>query len=101
MLLICYSVSAALLRQATYGTIKIGIYQRIKRVFAEDISRSYSPRSAKYDDWKGLHSLEEKLHINVLNGMFSGALANAIANPTDLLKVNSYEPACVAAVAGL
>lgn len=31
---------------------------------------------------------EEKLHINVCNGMFSGALANAIANPTDLLKVN-------------
>jgi hypothetical protein len=34
-----------------------------------------------------LFFLEEKLYINVLNGMFSGALANAIANPTDLLKV--------------
>lgn len=32
-------VSAALLRQATYGTIKIGIYQKIKRVFAADIRR--------------------------------------------------------------
>lgn len=61
-------VSAALLRQATYGTIKIGIYQRIKRIFAEDIS-------------------QEKLHLNILNGMFSGALSNAIANPTDLLKI--------------
>ena len=40
-----FSVSAALLRQATYGTIKIGIYQRIKRVFAEDIRGSYSPRT--------------------------------------------------------
>ena len=37
-----FSVSAALLRQATYGTIKIGIYQRIKRIFAEDISRKNS-----------------------------------------------------------
>jgi hypothetical protein len=33
--------------------------------------------------------IEEKLYINVLNGMFSGALANALANPTDLLKVRS------------
>ena len=32
---------------------------------------------------------EEKLYINVLNGMFSGALANALANPTDLLKVRA------------
>ncbi|CAF0979042.1 unnamed protein product [Rotaria magnacalcarata] len=61
-------VSAALLRQATYGTIKIGIYQKMKRLFADDIR-------------------QEKLYINVLNGMFSGALANAIANPTDLLKI--------------
>lgn len=35
------SVSAALLRQATYGTIKIGIYQRMKRIFAEDMRRVY------------------------------------------------------------
>lgn len=38
-----------------------------------------------------LFFLEEKLHINVLIGMFSGALANAIANPTDLLKVRLIE----------
>lgn len=61
-------VSAALLRQITYGTIKIGIYQKIKRFFAEDIR-------------------QEKLHLNILNGMFSGALANSLANPTDLLKI--------------
>jgi hypothetical protein len=35
--------------------------------------------------------LEEKLYVNVLSGMFSGSLANAIANPTDLLKVQSIE----------
>jgi hypothetical protein len=38
---ILFRVSAALLRQATYGTIKIGIYQKLKRVFAEDIRRLY------------------------------------------------------------
>jgi hypothetical protein len=36
-----FRVSAALLRQATYGTIKIGIYQKIKRIFADDIQRLY------------------------------------------------------------
>jgi len=36
-----FSVSAALLRQATYGTIKIGIYQKLKRIFADDIQRLY------------------------------------------------------------
>ncbi len=82
--IIC-SVSAALLRQATYGTLKIGIYQKIKRFFAEDIRRLYLESNFSFSS--SYFFLEEKLYINVLNGMFSGALANAIANPTDLLKV--------------
>ncbi|CAF0864518.1 unnamed protein product [Didymodactylos carnosus] len=61
-------MSAALLRQATYGTFKIGIYQTLKRLFSKDIST-------------------EKLYINVVSGMFSGAVANALASPTDLLKI--------------
>lgn len=80
------SVSAALLRQATYGTIKIGIYQKIKRFFAADIRRTYFKRRDLFRE-NSSYFLEEKLYINVLNGMFSGALANAMANPTDLLKV--------------
>ncbi len=83
--LLC-SVSAALLRQATYGTIKIGIYQKIKRLFADDIQRLYFKRKLFYIIIQ-FFFIEEKLYINVLNGMFSGAFANAVANPTDLLKV--------------
>jgi len=79
-----FSVSAALLRQATYGTIKIGIYQQLKRYFAEDIRRLYFKKFLLYNY---INFIEEKLHINVLIGMLSGALANAMANPTDLLKV--------------
>lgn len=81
-----FSVSAALLRQITYGTIKIGIYQKIKRFFAEDIRRVYSSFIFCLK-LIVLSYLEEKLHLNILNGMFSGALANSLANPTDLLKV--------------
>jgi len=80
-----FRVSAALLRQVTYGTIKIGIYQHIKRLFADDIRRLYLKMN--YFISLYIFFVEEKLYLNVLNGMFSGALSNAIANPTDLLKV--------------
>lgn len=61
-------VVPALLRQASYGTLKIGCYQSIKRTMTPD------PR-------------DERLLTNVLAGMVSGAFASAVANPTDVLKV--------------
>ena len=61
-------VVPALLRQASYGTLKIGCYQSIKRTITPD------PR-------------DERLLTNVLAGMVSGAFASAVANPTDVLKV--------------
>ena len=63
-----HSVVPALLRQASYGTLKIGCYQSIKRAVTPD------PR-------------DERLLTNVLAGMVSGAFAAAVANPTDVLKV--------------
>lgn len=61
-------VVPALLRQASYGTLKIGCYQSIKRTVSPD------PR-------------DERLLTNVIAGMVSGAFASAVANPTDVLKV--------------
>ena len=61
-------MAPALLRQASYGTLKIGCYQSIKRAVSPD------PH-------------EERLLTNVLAGMVSGAFASAVANPTDVLKV--------------
>jgi solute carrier family 25 protein 14/30 len=58
-------ISPALLRQASYGTLKIGLYHYLKK----------------------LNPAEETLLMNVLAGMTSGAVASAIANPTDVLKV--------------
>ncbi|XP_065176573.1 kidney mitochondrial carrier protein 1-like [Sycon ciliatum] len=59
-------IAPALLRQASYGTIKIGIYHSLK-------SR-ISPGG-------------ESLFGNVLAGMVAGTCASCIANPTDVLKV--------------
>lgn len=61
-------IAPALLRQASYGTIKIGLYQNLKKIMK---------RSNK----------DETLLTNVLAGVLSGALSSAIANPTDVLKV--------------
>jgi len=56
----------AVLRQATYGTIKFGTYYTLKEYFE-----------------KG----EEDVAINICCGVFAGMFSSAIANPTDVLKV--------------
>jgi solute carrier family 25 protein 14/30 len=58
-------IAPALLRQASYGTVKIGLYHYLKKI----------------------NPAEETVLMNVLAGMTSGAIASAIANPTDVLKV--------------
>lgn len=61
-------IAPALLRQASYGTIKIGLYNSFKQHLA-------------------IYAKGETLFNNILCGASSGALAAAIANPTDVLKV--------------
>uniref|UniRef100_A0A8C9B4X6 Solute carrier family 25 member 30 n=1 Tax=Phocoena sinus TaxID=42100 RepID=A0A8C9B4X6_PHOSS len=55
-------------RQASYGTIKIGVYQSLKRLFVE-------------------RPEDETLLINVVCGILSGVISSTIANPTDALKI--------------
>jgi len=58
----------ALVRQATYGTIKFGIYHSLKRrIFAS--------------------TKDETLLANVCCGITAGVISSSIANPTDVLKV--------------
>ncbi|KAF7238692.1 Kidney mitochondrial carrier protein 1 [Varanus komodoensis] len=61
-------IAPALLRQASYGTIKIGTYQSLKRLFIE-------------------HPEDETLAVNVSCGILSGVISSSIANPTDVLKI--------------
>ncbi|XP_011385495.2 kidney mitochondrial carrier protein 1-like, partial [Pteropus vampyrus] len=61
-------IAPATLRQASYGTIKIGTYQSLKRAFVG------CPE-------------DETLLINVVCGILSGVISSAIANPTDVLKI--------------
>jgi len=61
-------LAPALLRQATYGTIKIGVYHTLKRALIADPS-------------------EETLATNVFCGIVAGITSSTIANPTDVLKV--------------
>ncbi|XP_078403038.1 brain mitochondrial carrier protein 1 [Cetorhinus maximus] len=62
-------ISPALLRQASYGTIKIGTYQTLKRLFVS------CPQ-------------DETLLVNILCGILAGVVSSSIANPTDVLKVH-------------
>ncbi|KAH9514639.1 hypothetical protein Btru_023162 [Bulinus truncatus] len=61
-------LAPALLRQATYGTIKIGVYHSLKRTLVTD-------------------PVDETLAINVFCGVVAGMTSSSIANPTDVLKV--------------
>ncbi|XP_067085331.1 brain mitochondrial carrier protein 1 isoform X3 [Osmerus mordax] len=61
-------ISPALLRQASYGTIKIGTYNTLKGLF---VSRPE----------------DETMVINVFCGVVSGVLSSSLANPTDVLKI--------------
>jgi len=57
----------ALVRQATYGTLKMTMYQHFKERFA--------------------HKKLRGEYVNLLSAAASGALSSAMCNPTDLIKV--------------
>ena len=70
-------MSPALLRQATYGSMRYGLYTPIKTLLGVD------PARAKH---------EIPLLTRVFAGAASGALASAICNPADLIKVQAAAP---------
>ncbi|XP_029971249.1 kidney mitochondrial carrier protein 1 isoform X1 [Salarias fasciatus] len=61
-------IAPAMLRQASYGTIKIGTYQSFKRLLVD-------------------RPEDETLLTNVACGVLSGVISSSIANPTDVLKI--------------
>jgi hypothetical protein len=63
-------ISPAILRQATYGTIRYGAYEPIKGIIAGDTPK------ADLAMWQKL-----------VAGTLSGAISSSLANPTDLVKV--------------
>ncbi|XP_052756776.1 mitochondrial uncoupling protein Bmcp [Galleria mellonella] len=62
----------AVLRQATYGTIKFGTYYSMKKAIAKHRADG---------------GTKEHLLTNTFCAAFAGGLSSAIANPTDVLKV--------------
>lgn len=64
----------AVLRQATYGTIKFGTYYTLKSIATEH---------GLLMDRNG----NEKVWGNMLCAILAGAISSAIATPTDVLKV--------------
>jgi hypothetical protein len=68
-------VQPALLRQATYGSLRIGLYEPVKSLLG-----TTNPSGLRSD---GSPSLLNK----ILAGVASGAIGSAICNPTDVVKV--------------
>ncbi|XP_064551630.1 mitochondrial uncoupling protein Bmcp [Drosophila montana] len=64
----------AVLRQATYGTIKFGTYYTLKKLASE--------RGLLMDN-----DGSERVWSNIICAAGAGAISSAIANPTDVLKV--------------
>ncbi|XP_053563973.1 kidney mitochondrial carrier protein 1 isoform X2 [Bombina bombina] len=75
-------IAPAMLRQASYGTIKIGTYQSMKRLFVD-------------------RPEDETLVLNVFCGVLSGVVSSCIANPTDVLKGVSLTAQRAAIVVGV
>lgn len=68
-------VQPALLRQATYGSLRIGMYEPIKTTFGRLLDPAWTPASPP--------TLLHKL----LSGCLCGGVAAAICVPTDVIKV--------------
>lgn len=64
-----FSIGPAVLRQATYGTIKFGTYYSLKSIILE------------YKHGR------ESVTLNAVCAVIAGAVSSAIANPTDVIKV--------------
>ncbi|PIK54858.1 putative kidney mitochondrial carrier protein 1, partial [Apostichopus japonicus] len=62
-----FGIRPALLRQASYGTLKIGCYHMFKRLTVENPE-------------------DETLLVNVICGVSAGILSSAVCTPTDVLK---------------
>lgn len=69
MIFLLSRISSAILRQATYGTIKFGTY--------------YSLKKAVTDAW----ATGDLVTINIICAALAGAISSAMANPTDVVKV--------------
>lgn len=67
-------ICPAVLRQATYGTIKFGTYYSLKQI-------------AISNGWQIDEYGNERVFGNIICAIIAGALSSAIANPTDVLKV--------------
>lgn len=68
-------ICPAVLRQATYGTIKFGTYYTFKKI-------------AVANGWRVVDEYgNERVIGNIVFAVTAGALSSAIANPTDVLKV--------------
>ncbi|XP_078612984.1 kidney mitochondrial carrier protein 1-like isoform X1 [Branchiostoma floridae x Branchiostoma japonicum] len=89
-------IAPAILRQASYGTIKIGTYYSLKRAFTDNPGETKfheGPRDLATVDVKPEFALEvkkpkkESLAVNLFCGMAAGVISSSIANPTDVLKV--------------
>ena len=65
----------ALWRQATYGSMRYGLYHPIKERLAPGVAKADLP-----------------LHTKILAGGLSGTIAQAIANPCDLVKIRMIAP---------
>ncbi|XP_029184580.2 kidney mitochondrial carrier protein 1-like isoform X3 [Acropora millepora] len=61
-------VAPALLRQASYGSLKLGFYHALKRKLVNN------PK-------------DETLFFNIFAGMVAGGVSSAMCNPTDVLKI--------------
>ena len=59
-------------RQCLFGGLRIGLYEPVKNVYMGDRPPGDAP-----------------LYLKVAAGLTTGALAIAIASPTDLVKVNT------------
>lgn len=76
----------ALLRQATYGSLRIGMYEPVKVAIATALSGN---------NGQGRGQPPALLH-KILSGVVCGGLAAAICTPTDVVKVRLMADASVA-----
>lgn len=67
-------LTPALLRQISYGSLRIGLYEPIKNALTSGEIDSYNSKKVP-------------LHLKVVAASLSGTIAAGICTPTDVVKV--------------
>lgn len=80
-------LSASILRQATYSTVRFGVYEKLKDLVSKNKSKFKKRSEIDYDSIRLITCIEANLGELLVCSSIAGALGGACGNPGDVINV--------------